>query len=369
MKSKKLLKLFGAIGLVVVLIALLMAGCAKPAPAPAPAPAPTKIFHWVANHHAMPTTNEGKNFLESMRSIEKASNGRIFIDIHWGSELGKMDAMLDAVGSGAVDVAHFIPSHHEKAMPLWGVGHMPFTCASRADLNVLALNEAGELPLLKQEFDNVNLKMLGATAYAAFNLYTNKPVRTVDDLKGLKLRAQGEQADTLERAGATIVWTPFMETYTALDTGLIDGSCCSWPTILNMRFNDVVTYATRGINIGITPDINVVNMDRWNELPDDIKAAIEDEQLTIYQAKVCQYYWDNNEIRDKTFADWEKEGMEFIQLPPEEKAKLVAIANDVNKQWQQEWGEPAEKVYEQYTGIVKQLEEKYPEGLQPEYKP
>lgn len=100
-----------------------------------------------------------------------------------------------------------------------------------------------EFPAIQAEYKGV--KLLGLFATEAYPLATNKPVRTLKDLKGLKLRAAGgPPADMTKALGAVPVTIPMPDTYLALQKGVIDGYWYSHESVLGFRTYEVTKYVT-----------------------------------------------------------------------------------------------------------------------------
>jgi TRAP-type mannitol/chloroaromatic compound transport system substrate-binding protein len=143
------------------------------------------------------------------------------------------------------------------------------------DEDGIFLSDMGVEDILRKEYAKFNVHLLGFQPQCATYIMSTKPVRTVDDWKGMKVRTIGLMADAVAAAGASVAPIPTQEVYIALETGVVDAA--SWASVAMMRnlgFHEVTDYLLYPPISGVTASDMFVNMDRWNELPDDLKEII-----------------------------------------------------------------------------------------------
>jgi TRAP-type C4-dicarboxylate transport system substrate-binding protein len=154
-----------------------------------------------------------------------------------------------------------------------------------------------------------------------FTIYLTKPVKGLDDLKGLKIRCSPTLIGFLKKIGANPVVIPPPEVYTALERGVVDGY--TWPAGLIKDWGwEKVTKCV--IQPGVYNGANVVvmNKKKWDEIPADLqKLLIEAEDEAARFAKQRALDLIKNE-KDAL----EKMGVQYVQLPPDEAKKLVDAA-------------------------------------------
>ena len=110
---------------------------------------------------------------------------------------------------------------------------------------------------------------------APTNIMSKVPVRTLDDIKGLDLRASGGAAAILKAWGANAVGMPMSATPEALQKGVVKGLYSSLEVMKDFKYAEECKYITM-TNTVIYPFAVVMNMDSWNSLPDDVKKILDD---------------------------------------------------------------------------------------------
>jgi len=157
-------------------------------------------------------------------------------------------------------------------------------------------------------------------------IHTDKEIKTLSDLKGLKIRAAGDGGAILSRVGAGVVFMPAGEIFESMTRGVIDAFECSNPTVdWDLGLNEVGKYVYSG-GCRQPYEFNpfMVNQKSWNELPDDLKVIVEEvaglETYRIY-SQMCN--WDMESL-DK-FRDY---GCIVGQVTPEMTADWMEVANE-----------------------------------------
>src|SRR5690606_11978779 len=129
--------------------------------------------------------------------IEKRSNGEVKIEIFWNQALTKGKDTLRAVGTGLADIGTIMGIYNPAEVPVWNYGSLPFV----SDDVWVTLRTWQELqrtmPELKEEMTRNNVYMLKNYTTGPSDILTKFPVKTVDDLKGKKIRASGSYMNLL----------------------------------------------------------------------------------------------------------------------------------------------------------------------------
>jgi len=154
----------------------------------------------------------------------------------------------------------------------------------------------------------------------------DKPVRTLEDLKGLTIRAPGLAGDVIKALGGTPVPTPMMEVYDAISKGVLDGEASNFETLRTFKFAEVVKYATSVWQINNPyPFYVAMNKDSYNKMPPDIK-GIFDTLVGEYKER-SMLMWNSVDFAGKAYGV--EQGVEFIELSPAEAAKFKAAVEPV----------------------------------------
>jgi len=191
-----------------------------------------------------------------------------------------------------------------------------------------------------KEWNNVKVLWMHSTTPNV--IISKKPVRTLEDMKGLTLRAPGRVGDTMRALGATPAPTPIMETYDAIAKGVIDGTNTPYETLRTFRFAEVAKYVTSSWQVGNVYTFYVVmNKNSYRKIPPDLK-GIFDELCGEYKERMA-LMWNSIDFAGRAFA--EKKGVQFIDLTPAQAAKWKeavqpVIENYVKKMVSSGYSEP-----------------------------
>ena len=157
--------------------------------------------------------------------VEKRSNGALKVKFFWGQTLVKSKATLKAVGSGLAEMGTINGVYTPANLPVWNLANAPFTIRDPWVGMRVWHEMRQQVPALVMEAERNDVKILFNYATGPMHLLSvKKPIKTLEDLQGMKLRATGGAVQLLSSLGATPVKMGFGEIYAALDRGTIDGS-------------------------------------------------------------------------------------------------------------------------------------------------
>lgn len=224
-------------------------------------------------------------------------------------------------------------------IPEMGVLSMPFLYESRdSKWSVLGFQVGLDLLATCEDADlyGVSFFEAGARSY-----YANVPIRTMDDLQGLKIRVMQSQVciDQVNAMGASAVPMAFSEIYSAIQSGVIDGNECNHPTYLSQSHYEVCNYFTFDEHVQI-PDMLVASKANLNKLnPKDREIVLEiGHNLWKTQLKA---YEDNESIAYDTLLE---KGVEFITMDQSEINKLRTSVEPVYAKYDAQYGTWVEKI-------------------------
>jgi TRAP-type C4-dicarboxylate transport system substrate-binding protein len=192
-------------------------------------------------------------------------------------------------------------------------------------------------------------------------IYTSKKqVKSLEDLKGLKLRTYGYVAKAVNRLGGVSVSLPVPEMYTAIQRGTVDGAMFWLAECEAFKLNEITKYFTMNTGLdGCCSGYAFMNLRVWNNLPSSVKEVIE--QLDNEWVDAGTRLWVITELKNIEFMN--KKGMKIYILPDEERARWTEKVNpdDLHAEWvkinESKYGAPAGE----YLKKVKQLIDKYRE--------
>ncbi|MGC8659663.1 MAG: TRAP transporter substrate-binding protein [Desulfomonilaceae bacterium] len=248
---------------------------------------------------------------EWAKEVEKRTNGAVKISMYPGATLTPADQCYDGVVTGISDIGMSVLSYAKGRFPLSEVIDLPL--GYKSGLQATRLCNAFYDKFKPKELADTKIMYLHAHGPGIF--HTKKPVRTMEDLKGMKIRGTGTSIKVVEALGATPVAMPQPETYDALQKGVVDGLVSPIETLKGWKFAEVIKSTTENFGSAYTLAFFVtMNKKKWASLSPETQKEIENI---------------NKEWIDKTGKAWDqmdKEGKEFtlargnqvIQLSKEE---------------------------------------------------
>lgn len=196
-------------------------------------------------HHFLPPVANGHSkFLKPWADkVAAESNGRIKIDIFPSMQLGGTPPQLfDQARDGVADIVWTLPGNTPGRFPGIEAFELPFVANKRALVNSLALAEYAEQNL-QDEFKDV--KPLCFWAHDHGLIHANKQVKTMDDLKGLKLRFPTRLAgEALRALGANAIGMPIPQVPESLAQRVIDGCVIPWEVVPSIKVHELVKFHT-----------------------------------------------------------------------------------------------------------------------------
>lgn len=226
--------------------------------------------------HFLPTINGMHvDFMEPWaRELEKRTNGKVKVTIYpGGTQLGNIAKLYDEVRSGVVDIAHGLRGIPNGRFQKTSIIELPFMTNS-ADAASRAL-WALYPKYLKDEYPGV--KMLGLHAHNGGLIHTGSvPVKTMDDLKGLRIRfPSGPIRALLENLGATPQGLPPGKVYESVQKGVIDGSVFPWDPMHSFKLSEVMNHHVDVGGVYTVAFWFAMNERKYNALPEDVRQAID----------------------------------------------------------------------------------------------
>jgi TRAP-type C4-dicarboxylate transport system substrate-binding protein len=343
-----------AISALALILTLVIGGCAKPGPAavptptPTPAPAPAKTIE-LRFAHSWPPMHElhAQVFLPWSNELEKRTNGRYKFQIYPSGMLGANTETYDIAVKGTTDISVVTQSQIPGRFPLEEAFHLPYLIQGpmgdpTSDKIRHVIYDKYLIPLELKD-----VKVLWTGRYGPNVLHmVKKPVRSVEDMKGSVIGFPGGRIlpMLLDRLGASAEMVFFPDMYTALQRGTIDGMLIPMEATLAAKLQEVEKYNTN-LNLASGSFCVVMNTKTWESLPPDVQ-QIMDELDVWAEARAAKA------MADSTLGNYlvtKRDGVEMIELAPEEMARLIEISRPVELQWVQELeakGLPARALYE-----------------------
>ena len=260
--------------------------------------------------------------------VEQKSKGKLTINIYPSGSLAKAGTMYDAVKSGIADIAIDPGPYYIGRFPMSEATQLPFLgaesswAASRAWMDLYYA-----FPELRQEYADVHLLWL--FSQGPVQIITRKPVRKIEDMKGLIVRAPGGMGDYIKALGGSPVSINAPESYLALSKGTIDATVFPGEAIPTWKLHEVTKYVTMS-NMAVQWFWSAMNRDKYNRLPKDLQKVMDECSGTV-GADIVGKAWNNADTAGFELA--KQRGIELIYLSLEERKRWEKQVAPVTEKW------------------------------------
>lgn len=259
--------------------------------------------------------------------IKKHTKERVVCSMHPVGELVGPREIWTAVSAGTIDGG--------ATLNLYEGGTHPEFCFDFGPIATIdeyfKVMHAGAIDILSKQALQENIKIFGyfpLVPYAAFSM-KHESVRTVEDIKGKKIRGMGGSGNLfLKAAGAGIITLPMSEVPAALQTGVVDGIHTGLAGLYAMHLWDVAPYFTP-TKSGCFGFYFLLNEDIYREFPADIKAGIAAAQRELEE----WYPRYDTDFRAAIVKDTEQKGVKWYFLPPEEDERCREMLSEATVSW------------------------------------
>lgn len=248
--------------------------------------------------------------------LDRRTGGKFQYKLSYGG-LSKPRENLDGIQLGAFEAANFCNFYSPEKTPSSMIFSLPFLPIGDWDVRIKASDAYYQHPHIKKEMAvwNSMIYMAGILPQYEF-LGRGKPPKSLEDWKGMRVRAGGGVAKAMEQLGATLMTVPATEVYTLLERGTVDA--VSFPfTYAHAAYkvNEVAEWFTGNFQPGTADCPTVFNIDAWNALPKQYQDLLM-ELKTVAYAKMREAY----EAADKVNIPAFQKQMTEIRFTPAELA-------------------------------------------------
>ncbi len=259
-----------------------------------------------------------------VKEVEKRTNGKVKIKTFPGGTLLEAKGMFDGVVKGVADIGCLATAYQPGRFKLFQAMDLPVGFPNAA----VASAVMWDLYKKYQPESFKDVKVITLFTCATAQILSKEPVRNLEDLKGLKLRAAGTGVKIMNALGAAAVGMPQSEVPEALQKGVVHGNVTSMDVLKDMKYAEYCPYVTVA-DLWVVPFAVVMNKRKWESLPKDVQKVIED--LSADQAIWTGKYVDKHAQDAKAWSQKEYK-VEFIELTADQKAKwfgmLKSLVND-----------------------------------------
>jgi TRAP-type C4-dicarboxylate transport system substrate-binding protein len=261
------------------------------------------------------------------KEIEKRTKGRVKITMYPGGTLIPSPQTYDGVVNGIADIGFSWFAFTRGKFPLMEVCDLPL--AYKSGMAATRLVNEVYRKFKPAELNAVQVMYLGGHGPGILHT-ASKPVRKLEDVRGLRIRSTGTSAKITKALGGIPVAMPVGEAYDALKKGTVNAILISLEAMEGWRLGEVCKYSIGNYGSAYTTGHFVVmNKQKWNSLPSDIKKIIEkiNEEWIVKTGKV----WDEVDLSAK---EWIlKRGNQFINLSKQEDARWFKAVQPLRSEY------------------------------------
>ena len=277
--------------------------------------------------------------------IAERTNGRVEITVYPGSTLTPATKNFEGAAKGISDLAMGCPLYTAGRFPVSEIFEMPSEIDSGWVTAKVYMDLFNKFDL--KEYNDVHVLYLHGPGRNVLSTRTT-PIRKLEDMKGLVLRASGGATSTIKALGATPRAMHMGEAYAALSKGVVEGQFAVPETLKGWKHADVVNYVTIPPVSTSSCQYVVMNKRKWDSLPPDIQKVFTEvsAEFPEYHGHVWNYY-------DRAGLEYFKglPGRELIEIPEENRAKWQAAVQPVTENYIKEKtakGIPAKEILDYF---------------------
>lgn len=305
-----------------------------------------EVYELKFGHVVRPTTPKGIAAEEFKKIVEEKSDGRLKVTIYPDSQMGADQEINEQVLAGTLDMNAPFFSTVTSFAPQFELFDLPYLFETEDQAFEALSGEVGEK--LSEYLEAKNLKSLGYWS-GGFKQLTNskRPVKNVKDLNGLKIRVSQspllvKQFRAINAGGISV---PFVDLYSSLQTGTVDGQENPFANIASRKFYEVQDYMTISDH-GFMGYAFFINNDKFNSLPEDLQDIIVDASKEVMAKQ-----WEVSKEKDAEYLEEIKEsGIEIDEFGPEEKKEFREATQPAYDEFlKQADGEELLNLVEKYT--------------------
>ena len=286
--------------------------------------------------------------------VTELTGGRVKFQYYWGGTLAKAGEEYQAIQKGVADIGvvgyGFHPSEFRVATFFYVV---PFSPSDPITYHKVVESFFDEVPAFREEVKRYNMRFLYPDYTDSYELNTLKPVRTLKDMKGLKISAFGAYLPRIVNAsGATATTTPMVDRAMNLQTRVIDGQVLPLSGIYKFKFHQIAPNVTV-IGMGCAVfGATCINMNTWNRLPQDIQQVF---MKVAAEAGLWQANYHSS-VDAEAIDKMKAAGAGIFYLSEQDKKKWAEAMDDYPAEWANKMeaqGLPGWEIWEKYVSSAK----------------
>jgi TRAP-type C4-dicarboxylate transport system substrate-binding protein len=294
---------------------------------------------------AYPANNfHTENLQQFANDVDKATGGKLKIQLHPNASLFKAPEIKRAVQGGQAQAGEILLVNYENEDPLYGLDGVPFLATSYAE--AWKLYKASRRPL-ENKLAKQGMMLLYTVPWPPQGIFTNRTLNSATDMKGLKWRAYSPAtAKIAELVGAQPVTVQAAEVSQALATGVIDSYMSSGATGYDSKTYEHIKnfYDTQA---WLPKNAVIVNRKAFDALPKPERAAV----LKAAAAAETRGWKMSEEKTNWYYDELKQKGMNIVKPSPQLTADLRRVGNVMLAEWLKKSGHEGKQIIESYRAL------------------
>jgi len=264
-----------------------------------------------------------------IEEVSKRSGVKIELETYFSGTLAKASDCLSAIGEGVYDIGWLSSAYTPGKLPLaMMVGSTPLVAKSVYSLLAATDEVVNTFEPAKAEFKKAKVKFLFNGGIYHYDYIGTKPIKTLDDIKGVKARTYGYYSKAWAALGGVPVTLSITEAYDGIQKGMIDGVLTqAFFMVHALRLTEVAKHYTK-LDFGCIPAPVIMNLKTWNKLPEAVqKAMIEVAQEMPKQGAKLIVGPELSAIDTM-----KKQNVTINYLSEKDKAQVMKLSKDISDQ-------------------------------------
>jgi len=254
--------------------------------------------------------------------LPERTGGKFTIQMHWGT-ISKPRAILDNLKAGSFQSGSFCASYYPGKLSAHTGMDLPFLPIKGLRMLQKVTHEYYKHPTLVKEMDRWNATFNMSSLLPLYEIVGKGDVpKSLDDFKGMRIRALGQQGKAMEKLGAVPTSVPAPEVYTSMDRGLLDAVGFAYYAHKSYRTFELGDWFTSGLAVGSIACGSMFNKDDYAALPPQYQALLDEfvESEAGYPAHIAAL----DAAEEATPGEFVKAGLKEWKINPEERAAFEA---------------------------------------------
>jgi TRAP-type C4-dicarboxylate transport system substrate-binding protein len=292
------------------------------------------------------TEFQTKNNYQFAEDVRKATNGALDIKVHSANSLIKNPEIKRAVQTGQVQIGEIFKPNLGPEDPVFELDAIPFFAASYKEAR--ALLDVSR-PAISEKLLKQGLRVLYMVPWPSQAFFTKKPINSVAELKGLKMRTYNAQTARLAQLMGTVPTTvQATEIPQAFSSGIIDTMFTSAPTAVTTKAWDYTKFVY-DTQAWVPKNVVFVNERSFQALPEAVRKVVL-EQAALAERRGWEWSQRDNDESPKVLA---KNGMTLTAISPAFSAELKKIGDQMLDDWLKKAGPDGKRIIDAYRDKLK----------------